>query len=57
MRNTAGHPYQRSFHFGAAVLGSTDLLVLTAGFLLILRFRNLSTGAIWALKVSAVMVY
>lgn len=52
-----GQPYRRIFYRGTSVLVSTDLLLLTAGFLLILRFRGIGTGAIWALKVSAVMVY
>jgi len=57
VRDTAGHPYQRSFHFGTAVLGLIDLLILIAGFFLIMRHRNPGTGGIWALKVAAVMVY
>jgi CDP-diacylglycerol--glycerol-3-phosphate 3-phosphatidyltransferase len=55
--DTTGHPYKRSFHFGTAVLGLIDLLVLTAGFFLIMRYRDPGTGGIWALKVAAVMVY
>ena len=52
-----GQPYKRSFYRGTAVLGLTDLLLLAAGFLLTGHFRDLSTGAIWALKAAAVMAY
>ena len=52
-----GQTYRRSLYRGTAVLGLIDLLFLTAGFLLTIRFRDLSTGGIWALKVAAIMVY
>jgi CDP-diacylglycerol---glycerol-3-phosphate 3-phosphatidyltransferase len=48
---------KRSLYRGISVLGLIDLLVLTAGFLLILRLRDLRSGEIWALKAAAVAVY
>jgi CDP-diacylglycerol--glycerol-3-phosphate 3-phosphatidyltransferase len=56
-KGSRGQTYSRSFYRGISLLGLIDLLVLTAGFLLILRFRDPRTGGIWALKAAAVVAY
>jgi CDP-diacylglycerol--glycerol-3-phosphate 3-phosphatidyltransferase len=57
VKHTKEQPYQRSFYRGITVLGLIDLCLLAVGFILTYYFRDLRTGGIWTLKVTAVMVY
>jgi CDP-diacylglycerol--glycerol-3-phosphate 3-phosphatidyltransferase len=55
--DTEGKPCKRSFYRGITVLGLVDLLIVAVGFFLTCYSRGLRAGGIWALKVTAVMVY